>query len=513
MIKSLQCILLISSVLSTALFRGENIGLTKEIDNMRETVVCAVERETEESAEQEDAVTVGYTEGFWVEEDETVYLLETYGNRVLEVKRKEVREIPLSATVLPTDIVCVGENMYVFDEILSELQIYTRQGELVQRSKVVLQNDYVKQLVKTETGVSLLTYGGQLLFIDAETGVQTVTEALLPEISAKGYSFAEYIAMDEEGAVYSVHTRLVTDCSVISGELTLWAENADGTERGSYILPTNEYIYLPGTYVQVLENGNIYILVPMEQKTEVRKIALKESMESAYLDISEEASEVEKEYAADSRYRKRIGTACTRKIALTREEVYKRAVAMAEYEWTLKKTHTLTSKSEKGVVLPREIAAIKEDNADKSSWSVQVTGIPYCWGGFYALDVGFGGKTFPSVIDKKYVAGNVNPEGYHKYMTAGLDCSGYVSAAFGFASKESTGSLSDLGSKVSDVNKLESMDILVHPGEHVIFYLERLDEATLLVSESNVRNGKVVIHPKSLNELAVSGMYQMRSPW
>ena len=73
--------------------------------------------------------------------------------------------------------------------------------------------------------------------------------------------------------------------------------------------------------------------------------------------------------------------------------------------------------------------------------------------------------------------------------------------------------MSCLGSKVSDVRNLEQMDILVWPGEHIIFFYEWIDDATMLVSESNVRNGKVIIHPKTLNELIVDKRYQMRSPW
>lgn len=517
MIKGLQCALLITSVLSVSLFGGKNLGLTKEIDNLREGVVCSVEASPMENGatqEEEENITLGYTDGFWVEEDETVYLLETYGNRVLEFKRGDVREIPLEKTVLPADIVSDGNSLYVFDDILSELQIYTKQGELLLRSKIEVANDYVRRLEKTADGVAVLTYGGKLVIVNPETGEQTIKEQEAePQIEAEDYDFTEYLATDEEGTVYAVYTKLVKDCSVISGELTLKAVSAEGVCLGSYVLPVEEYLYLPGTYLQVQNNGNVYLLIPGEDVTEVRKIALKDSMESSLERIAETAKQVEETYASNSRYRKRMGTSCTESILLTREEVRVRAEAMAEYTWTLKKTHTLTSKSESGVVLPREIVAMKEENEGKSSWSVSMTGIPYCWGGFYSPYVGFGGNTFQDVIDKKYVAGNTNASGYYKYMTAGLDCSGYVSAAFGFTSKQSTKGLSDLGSKLEDRTELQEMDILVYPGDHVIFFCEWLNDSTMLVAEAAVREGKVVVHPKQLNQLVVNGNYQMRCPW
>ena len=499
--KSLQCIMLLTSVLSVSLFGGKNIGVTKEIDNLREGVICALEGE---------AV---YSDGFWVEENETVYLLDSYGCKVHEYVKKSSREIALSAAVLPADIISFGDNLYIFDDILYELQIYTKQGELLTRSKIELKEDYVKGLQQTEDGVVVLTYKGQRIFVNPETGKQKKlkkeTEVM---IEPAGYHYAEHIATDEEEKQYSVHTMLVQDCSVLTGELTLRVASEEGELLGCYVLPVEEYLYLPGTYIQVLENGNIYLLVPTENAVEVRKISLRTETQSRQNSISETAASLERDYAADTRYRKRVGTACTEVIDLSRKEVFKRAKAMADYKWTLKKTHTRTSKSEAGVVLPREIAALQAGQ-EGSSWSVEITGIPYCWGGFYALDVGFKNKNFEEVIEKGYVAGNINSEGYYKYMTAGLDCSGFVSAAFGFTSKQSTRGLSDLGSKISDVRKLEQMDILVQPGEHIIFFCEWMDETNILVAEAAKREGRVIVHPKSLNELVVNGTYQMRSPW
>lgn len=515
MLKGIQSILILSFILSLSLFGGKNVALTKEIENMREGVVYSIRRAASEEFTEEAAEAVlAYTEGFWVEDDETAYILKTYDNAVFEVKKKSRREILLSATALPTSIVTDTENLYVFDEILHELQIYTKQGELLLRQKVELKDDYVKDLVKKEGEIAIHTHKGKLIPLDCKTGKLEFSEAVqLPTPDTAGYNCVEYIGTDEDGTVYSVHTKLVNKCSVIAGELTLRAVTAEGKLIGSYILPTQEYRYLPGKYVHVMENGNIYLLIPAENAVEVRKIALKDKAESNFTAISKNALAIETDYASEVRYKKQEGTACTEKINISREEARQRADAIAGYRWTLKKTHTLTSKSEKGVTLPREVTYYKAQNADKSSWSVELQGIPYCWGGFYALDIGVGKLTFPQVLKEKYVTGNIETKGYYKYMTAGLDCSGYVCAVFKFKTKTNTGGLACLGSSVTNVKKLQQMDILVWPGEHVIFFLEWLDNATMLVSESNVRNGKVITHPKTINELVVGVEYQMRTPF
>lgn len=517
MLKGLQCFLLISSMVSVSLFGGKNLALTKEIDNRRECVVYAVPSGnvvSEEGTETTPQITAGYTESFWIEEDETAYILKTYGNAVLELKKDSAREIPLSATVLPVDIICMEDKLYVYDEILSELQVYTIDGEVLNRCKVKFDDDYVRGLMQIDGKVTVVSYGDRRFAMDLDAGkLVPLEKEALPQVDIGEYDYAEYVGTDADDNVYAVHTTLVKDCSILSGEMTLRAVSTEGENVGSYILPVEEYRYLPGRYVRVLPNGNIYLLVPVDGAVEIRKVALKDTTESRFASIAEMASETENEYASDARSRRNQGKACKEKIKLSRKEVYKRAQAMAEYEWTLKKSHTNSSKADSGVTLPREIQAIKDANADKSSWSVTMSGIPYCWGGFYALDMGYDNKTFKKVMKSGYVAGNINATGYYKYMTAGLDCSGYVGAALGIKKKINTTNLSDIGSKVSDTKKLEKMDILVYPGDHVIFFCEWLNDATFLVSEANVRNGKVVTHPKTINNLIVAAKYQMRSPW
>ena len=90
MIKGLHYIALVASILSVSLLEGRNIGLTKEVENLRECVICSIDKpvaneEDTENEVSEETITLGYTDGFWMEEDETLYLLATYDCEVLEV--------------------------------------------------------------------------------------------------------------------------------------------------------------------------------------------------------------------------------------------------------------------------------------------------------------------------------------------------------------------------------------------------------------------------------------------
>ena len=289
MIKRVQYALIIAFTVSVSLLGGKNIGLTKEIDNQRECVVCEVEAyvENDNGEEAAEGLTIGYTDSFWVDEKETVYFLETYENKVLEVTRKKMKEIFLSDSVLPADIVSVRDKLVIFDDLLFELQIYTKQGELLARQKVSLQEDYVKQLLCVKQEVFLPTHKGRWYLVDQETAqTKLLEEKKVPELHIGDYSYAEYVDTDEDGTVYSVYTSLVEKCSVISGELTLRAVSEEGQPVGEYVLPVKEYMYLPDRYVQVHQNGNIYLMIPSETKVQVKKIALKDSMESEFKSIS-----------------------------------------------------------------------------------------------------------------------------------------------------------------------------------------------------------------------------------
>lgn len=509
MIKGLQYILLLSSAVSLSLLGGKNIGLTKEIDNRRECVVCTVEKapKNAEKDKEEEKLSLRYADSFWVEENETVYLLDTYGNCALEISKEDSREIAFSDTVLPGDIVTCNDKIFIYDDLLSELQIYTKQGDLLAESKVSLAEDYVKQLTCVNGEVLLLTYYNQWYKVNQTNGAVTYyAEKEVPRFHVGEYNYAEYIETDEDGTVYSVHTKLVENNSVIAGELTLRAVSVAGEILGCYILPMDEYTYLPDRYIQVHPNGNIFCMIPTETTVEVRKIALKDTVESNLAEITTQIVELEDKYA-------KAGNVSKETIAFSREEVWQRAREMAEYQWTLKAKHTLYWYWDKHVTLPRGIAAVREENKNKSSWSVQMTGIPYCWGGYHCLEWGNKNYTFQGALDAGFIAGNIDTSSYYQYKSAGVDCSGYVGDALGFTSKKSTSALAKLGFRRKNVAELELMDILVAPGDHVIFFCEWIDGATMLVAEAALREGKVIVHPKTVNEFVVEATYQMRSPW
>ena len=461
---------------------------------------------------------VGLSEGFWIEKDETVYLLDSYAQKVLKLKDETVQEIPLPAAWLPGDIICLNHEIYIYDELQQELQIYNETGNCLLQCKLELENDYVKSLELVGEKVIVRTYAGKEISVkDRQTGELLVEEAEIRHVEPFGeFELSEQIGEDKEGNIYYINTNLVQPCSVLSGELSVSATSKDGDWLGEYILPVGECVYLPQRYVQVLADGRIYLLLIKKEAYELWQITLEEQAESSFKQLAKAADELETDYRWATNYRVREeNISTTTKVVLSREEVEERIDAIVNYVWYLVPSAVKTSRTEI-ITFPRYISKIIEGYSLEEDWKIEMKGLPYCWGGSFTQykGWGYGGGTFDKALyEWNYLAGNINTKGTYKDYTAGVDCSGFVSIVYGIKPRFSTSQLSDVGTRLRNISKLQGMDMLVSPGDHIVLFREWLDDGAMLVSEVAVRDGKTVTHPKTLNELLVFGTYQMRSPW
>ena len=122
------------------------------------------------------------------------------------------------------------------------------------------------------------------------------------------------------------------------------------------------------------------------------------------------------------------------------------------------------------------------------SYGTMVTGIPYCWGGFdstYTSSASAYWTNFGNAMSQGKYAGNVYLSGIYKFGTAGLDCSGFVSAVAGFSSHHSTYEIYDDDSyEIENLIDRLSMDIFIDRPEHVLFYFGDLTGYGIATKES-----------------------------
>ena len=194
-----------------------------------------------------------------------------------------------------------------------------------------------------------------------------------------------------------------------SGKLTGIAEPLD--ER-NYIVPY-KYLYLNG-------RGNLYQLLVLKDRVKVYRLAFQDVAGHGKGESGKPRPVLE------SRGNSGNNTA----FAEMREILYRRAVELAEYRWTYKPAHHGVKFADTD--LPYYLKILDRE--------MELKGIPYCWGGFDSLDtrsINQKWANFPDAVEKKVMTGNVGLTDYYFPGTAGLDCSGFISAVLRLESRES----------------------------------------------------------------------------
>lgn len=121
---------------------------------------------------------------------------------------------------------------------------------------------------------------------------------------------------------------------------------------------------------------------------------------------------------------------------------------------------------------------------------------------------------FKNKIKAGYTAGNVNTDRRYDYQenTAGVDCSGLVSVAYGLSSKKSTSDFAYAGNQSTTWNGICRMDYLVIPGRHVMLFCTRVNATTVLVIDASTYTDKVSNRAVNQSELIQQG-YQLFRGW
>lgn len=197
-------------------------------------------------------------------------------------------------------------------------------------------------------------------------------------------------------------------------------------------------------------------------------------------------------------------------IDIGRTDVYSRAGNMASVKWYVSAANKTIYSS--NVTLPAYV--------NNATVGTRLTGIPYCWGGFNGYEdegTDYTVKSFLNVVTGNYTAGNIDCDTSGlQSSTIGLDCSGYVSSAYGLSNKKGTGGLaaSSFGRTI-DYDRLMCMDYLVKSGDHtVLFYQEYVIGTThhFMIYDSSTNAEKVSCRSLERSYF-YNNSYICKTPW
>lgn len=406
--------------------------------------------------------------------DGSFYILDAYSDRLFEVNA-QTGEYAAIATPEELPSICVFDvfadesGAYVH---FNDNSVYAVEGSKLVKSPMIYSTS-------VSGGTARVDVGERSWRIDA------------PNCSAS------LVHADDKGNIYLMMSEGTDDCSTLLVETTLRKYDKDGRLVGRAILPFEDWFCMPSRTFRVDGDGRIQMMICENGFVGMYTLTLGTSMETNMPELTRRAREMDEE----SRNTQTKGAQYS--ISLTRDQVRKRAADMVNLTWTLQAGN---KEPPSGTKLP--------DYIKNASPGTRMTGIPYCWGGFNGLTAVGSKKRFLDIIREPYQghlysAGNILGSGNYKSGTAGLDCSGFVSYAYGLSKKWGTGGLlSDLGHNISH-SQLQPMDMLVKEG-HVMLFIGKsgakydVYEATTDDIDKTVRR---LIEKKDYDK------YKAKTPW
>ena len=136
----------------------------------------------------------------------------------------------------------------------------------------------------------------------------------------------------------------------------------------------------------------------------------------------------------------------------------------------------------------------------------QVRGVPYCWGCHGSL------ASFRAQMERGVKAGNICTQNSPRSDVAGVDCSAFVSAAWGLSVHYTTAAIPAIAKPVGNPWDLRPGDALNKPGSHVMLFLRFTPDRKAEVMESSTGgcNGRVCRNVYPLAALLARGYQPVR---
>lgn len=444
-----------------------------------------------------------------------IYILDSVNSKILVYNNSNwIMNIPIVECVYAGRLYIDNDNLYVLDMLQDTIYQYDMNGNVKNTFTISNENNVDNSWLLKD----MYTENGTLVIEDFNDNKYTLAGNIL--------TFSQPMKSDNSER-YGVHYRenecvvdekdknLYVDCigysegtfvtnvfeydpnsSNLDMELTLREYNSEGEVQSYALIEYEDWYSVPRNYTRVID-GDTYILQSFENETVIEKVNYSKSYNSQLVFTDTDQ---------DNNLVKTMSTS----IPYSRNSVLARCESMCNTTWTVQSGHKVIRSGYSSLVtIPSYIGAV----------GTTVTGIPYCWGGFFGLDANantgntgqFSSKITSNASDGAlYTAGNINTStSSYQSCTIGLDCSGFVSSAYGLTTKYST---TDFSNNFTSINKSELSygDILCKAGSHVIIYVTTTSSGYYSIYDAAKSTGCTQSRTMSA---ATYSSYTAYSPW
>ena len=270
--------------------------------------------------------------------------------------------------------------------------------------------------------------------------------------------------------------------------------SAGGKLEGIYELPLSQSVALSRRFVTVSETGDVYFLRTRQASVDVLGVGFR-PLRAKIIATQTQAP------VYDSPGLKGKGPIAAT-LPLSRQRVVETAFAFEGIRWRLSQSAYGRDPDSSCTGFDR----IRRPGYLHGKLGQEVRGIPYCWGCHGSL------QQIRAQFDRGVLAGNVCTRNAPRTDVAGVDCSAFVSAAWGLATHFTTAAIPAISRRLDNPWDLQPGDALNKPGSHVMLFLRFTPDRKAEVMEASpgACNGRVCRNVYPLASILARGYAPVR---
>jgi hypothetical protein len=270
--------------------------------------------------------------------------------------------------------------------------------------------------------------------------------------------------------------------------------SAPGKLEGIYELPLSQSVALSRRFVTVSETGDVYFLRTRQASVDVLGVGFR-PLRAKIIETQTQAP------VYDSPGLKGKGPIAAT-LPLSRQRVIETAFAFEGIRWRPSQSTYGRDPDTTCTGFNR----IRRPGYLHGKLGQEVRGIPYCWGCHGSL------QQIRAQFDRGVLAGNVCTRNAPRTDVAGVDCSAFVSAAWGLATHFTTAAIPAISRRLDDPWDLQPGDALNKPGSHVMLFLRFTPDRKAEVMEASpgACNGRVCRNVYPLASILAHGYAPVR---
>ncbi len=304
---------------------------------------------------------------------------------------------------------------------------------------------------------------------------------------------AEFLEIDNKGRMFVLVENIPSSRQRAAAAFVV-RFSAQGRIESIYDIPLSESVALSRRFVAISPDGDVYFLRTRNNEVDVvgvgsRNVRADAVIDSPYARPTAGFPAKSKGFIAAVR-------------PLTREQVVKTAFAFESVQWQVTQAAYGADPDTSCTGFQR----IRRPRYLIGKLGSYVRGVPYCWGCHGSL------SQIGTKVGQGTLAGNVCTRDKPRTDVAGVDCSAFVSAAWGLSRHFTTVAIPSITDTLENAWDMRPGDALNRPGSHVMLFLRFTADRKVEVMEASpgACNGRVCRNVYPMASLLARGYTAVR---